>query len=56
MLKGESKEFFIFDNVRFRQRVQDYYKQIGIKRNVDIYCLRHTFATNLYNLHVPEKR
>ena len=55
MLAGESPEFFNFDNKRFRQRLQRFCETVGIKRTVDVYTLRHTFATNLYILRVPEK-
>jgi len=55
MLAGESPEFFNFDNKRFRQRLQRLCETIGLKRSVDVYTLRHTFATNLYILRVPEK-
>lgn len=55
MLAGESPEFFHFDNKRFRQRLQRLCESIGINRAIDVYTLRHTFATNLYILRVPEK-
>ena len=55
MLAGESPEFFNFDYKRFRQRLQALCENIGLKRMIDVYTLRHTFATNLYILRVPEK-
>lgn len=55
MLAGVSPEFYNFDNKRFRQRLQRLCETIGIKRTIDVYTLRHTFATNLYILRVPEK-
>ncbi len=55
MLAGESPEFFNFDNKRFRQRLQRFCETIELKRTIDVYTLRHTFATNLYILRVPEK-
>ena len=55
MLEGEPPEYFHFDNKRFRQRLQRLCKTIGLKRAIDVYTLRHTFATNLYILRVPEK-
>ena len=55
MLAGESAEFFKFDAKRFREHLQRVCKNAGIERDVDTYTLRHTFATNLYILRVPEK-
>ena len=55
ILAGESPEFFHFDNKRFRQRLQRLCESIGINRTIDVYTLRHTFATNLYILRAPEK-
>lgn len=55
MLIGESPEFFNFDNKRFRQRLQRFCETNKICENIDVYTLRHTFATNLYILRVPEK-
>lgn len=55
MLKGESPEFFNFDNKRFRQRLQRFCQACKIEKSIDVYTLRHTFATNLYILRVPEK-
>lgn len=55
MLAGESPEFFNFDNKRFRQRLQRFCESNGICKAIDVYTLRHTFATNLYILRVPEK-
>ena len=54
-LLGESPEFFKFDNKRFRQRLQRFAQSCGIEKNIDVYTLRHTFATNLYLLRIPEK-
>lgn len=55
MLLGESPEFFKFDNKRFRQRLQRFCQECKIEKNIDVYTLRHTFATNLYLLRIPEK-
>ncbi|MCM1306475.1 MAG: site-specific integrase [Bacteroides sp.] len=55
MLAGESPEFFNFDNKRFRQRLQRFCESNGICKTIDVYTLRHTYATNLYILRVPEK-
>ncbi|MEG1662401.1 MAG: tyrosine-type recombinase/integrase [Clostridia bacterium] len=55
LIAGESKEFFIFNNKRFREHLQEFSKKIGIKYDIDVYTLRHTFSTNLYILRVPEK-
>lgn len=55
ILKNAPPNFFKFDLRRFRQRLQRKCKEVGIKYDVDIYTLRHTFATNLYILRVPEK-
>ena len=55
MLAGESPEFFRFDAKRFREHLQRVCKVAGIELNVDTYTLRHTFATNLYIIRVPEK-
>ena len=53
MLKN--MEFFKFDNKKFRQHLQRVCDKAGIDYDVDSYTLRHTFATNLYILRVPEK-
>lgn len=55
MLRGESSEFFKFDNKRFRERLQRFCEQNNVCDKIDVYTLRHTFATNLYILRVPEK-
>lgn len=55
MLKGESPEFFKFDAKKFRMHLQRVCLKAGITYDVDTYTLRHTFATNLYILRVPEK-
>jgi integrase len=47
--------FFIFDNKRFRQRLQHFAKNCGIDANITVYTLRHTFATNLYYLGATDK-
>lgn len=54
-LKNESARFFDFDIKRFRQKLQAFCVKNQICENIDIYRLRHTFATNLYILRVPEK-
>lgn len=55
MLMNETDDFFTFDIKRFREHLQRVCIDAGISTNVDIYTLRHTFATNLYILRVPEK-
>jgi len=55
IIAGSSEEFFKFDNKRFRERLQKTCRTAGIEREIDVYTLRHTFATNLYILRVPEK-
>lgn len=55
MLKRQEPEFFKFDNKKFRQHLQRVCEKAGIDYDVDSYTLRHTFATNLYILRVPEK-
>lgn len=55
MLQGESPEFFKFDAKKFRMHLQRVCIKAGITYDVDTYTLRHTFATNLYILRVPEK-
>lgn len=55
MLEGESPEFFKFDAKKFRMHLQRVCQGAGIDYDVDTYTLRHTFATNLYILRVPEK-
>ncbi len=54
-LLNASSDFFKFDLKKFRQRLQRKCSEVGITYDVDIYTLRHTFATNLYILGVPEK-
>lgn len=48
-------EVFDFDLKRFRERLQRFCKDLGIDYEVTTYTLRHTFATNLYILGLPEK-
>ena len=48
-------EMFDFDLKRFRERLQRFCKDLGIDYEVTTYTLRHTFATNLYILGIPEK-
>lgn len=55
MLKRQEPEFFKFDPKKFRQHLQRVCDKAGIAYDVDSYTLRHTFATNLYILRVPEK-
>ena len=47
--------FFTFNNKRFRERLQKFARAAGIEANIDVYTLRHTFATNLYIIGVAEK-
>ncbi len=54
LILEQDEKFFNFDLKRFRQRFQKHCAQIGIEE-IDIYKLRHTFATNLYILRIPEK-
>ncbi len=55
MLLGESPEFFTFNGKLFRQRLQRFCASLQIESSIDVYTLRHTFATNLYLLRIPEK-
>ncbi len=55
MLKNAPEGFFKFDTKKFRLHLQRVAQKAGIKYDIDIYTLRHTFATNLYILRVPEK-
>lgn len=55
VLFNASSEFFKFALQKFRKRLQRKCSEVGIEYDVDIYTLRHTFATNLYILGVPEK-
>lgn len=55
MLLNAPTEFFRFDSKKFRIRLQKACAAVGIDYDVDIYTLRHTFATNLYIIGVPEK-
>lgn len=55
MLLNAPEEFFRFDSKKFRIRLQKTCAAAGIDYDVDIYTLRHTFATNLYIIGVPEK-
>lgn len=55
MLLNAPTEFFHFDSKKFRIRLQKTCATAGINYDVDIYTLRHTFATNLYIIGVPEK-
>ena len=55
MLLNAPDEFFRFDSKKFRIRLQKACAAAGIDYDVDIYTLRHTFATNLYIIGVPEK-
>lgn len=48
-------EVFDFDLKRFRERLQRFCKDLGIDYEVTTYTLRHTFATNLYIMGIPEK-
>ncbi len=55
MLLDQSVEFFKFDPKKFRLHLQRVAENVGIEYEIDTYTLRHTFATNLYILRVPEK-
>ncbi len=55
MLLNAPDEFFRFDSKKFRIRLQKACAAADIDYDVDIYTLRHTFATNLYIIGVPEK-
>lgn len=55
ILLNAPTEFFKFDLKKFRQRLQRKCAEVGIMYDVDIYTLRHTFATNLYIIGVAEK-
>lgn len=55
LIKSLSGEVFNFDLKRFRERLQRFCAELGIDYEVTTYTLRHTFATNLYILRVPEK-
>ena len=55
ILRDGSEKLYHFDDKRFRQKLQSHCQSIGIECKIDIYTLRHTFATNLYILRVPEK-
>lgn len=56
MINNQPDDFFKFDNKRFREKLQNHCKAIGINyEQLDIYTLRHTFATNLYIIGVAEK-
>ena len=55
MVKSQGADFFTFNNKRFRERLQKFARAAGIEANIDVYTLRHTFATNLYIIGVAEK-
>lgn len=55
LLKKQNEKFFNFNVKRFRESYQNFIKSIGINRKCDVYTLRHTFATNLFYLEVPDK-
>ncbi len=55
ILRHAGEDFFKFDSKRFRQRLQRVAQEAGITYNLDVYTLRHTFATNLYIIGVKEK-
>ncbi len=55
MLKSAPDGFFTFDLKKFRMHLQRVCQQVGITYDVDLYTLRHTFATNLYIIGVKEK-
>lgn len=52
--RNKPASFYRFDNKRFRQRLQRFCGELGIK-DITVYRLRHTFATNLFILGVPDK-
>lgn len=47
--------FFHFDEKNFREYFQIFLKKIGVRGDGTVYMLRHTFATNLFILGVPDK-
>lgn len=52
--KNKTAEFYKFDNKRFRERLQRFCEALGIS-DITVYRLRHTFATNLFIMGVPDK-
>ena len=52
--KAKPESFFNFDTQNLRERFKIELEQWGIKYGT-LYMLRHTFATNLYYLQVPDK-
>lgn len=55
ILKNETQAFFSFDDKKFREHLKRSCEKAGIEYNVDTYTLRHTYATNLYIIGIPEK-
>lgn len=55
ILRDAPPEFFSYDLKRFREKFQNFCIEHEICDEIDLYTLRHTFATNLYILRVPEK-
>lgn len=55
ILRDAPPEFFSYDLKRFREKFQSFCIEHKICDVIDLYTLRHTFATNLYVLRVPEK-
>ncbi len=55
MLQSAPDGFFKFDLKKFRMHLQRVAKEAGIDYDIDLYTLRHTFATNLYIIGVKEK-
>lgn len=47
--------FWHFDEKNFREYFQIFLKKIGVRGDGTVYMLRHTFATNLFILGVPDK-
>lgn len=52
--KAKPESFFNFDTQNLRERFKVELEQWGIEYGT-LYMLRHTFATNLFYLHVPDK-
>lgn len=55
ILKSKPLSFFQYDAAQYRESFQNFLKDIGINKDFDLYTMRHTFATNLFYLGVPDK-
>ncbi|MCL2630249.1 MAG: site-specific integrase [Firmicutes bacterium] len=53
-LKSEWSKMFKFTTETYTRKCAEFFKEIGIKGK-SLHSLRHTFATNLYYLGVPDK-